>query len=85
MVQVFSEKFEMLQVFPWGNPHYCFKAPAPVAVSAQAQGLQLGTCRIPHRWSPIKQFSHHHTRTKAEAERESRPWRQHVAAVSKTQ
>lgn len=74
----------MLRVSPQGNPQYCFKAPAPVAVRAQAQGLELGTCRISHRWSLIKQFSHRHTRTEAEAKRESHPQRQHVAAVSKT-
>lgn len=48
--------------FPPGNPQHCFEAPAPVAVV-------LGTCGISHRWSLIKQFSHYHTRTEAEAER----------------
>lgn len=38
MVQVLrGKKMKMLQVFPRENPHYCFKAPAPVAGSAQAQ------------------------------------------------
>lgn len=42
MAQVRSEKLEILQVFPWGNPHNCSKAPAPVAVSAPARDWSWG-------------------------------------------
>lgn len=40
-----------------------------------------GTSRASHRWSLIKQFSHCHTRTEAEAGRDSHPRRQHMAAM----
>jgi len=81
----YVKKLRCFRFLPRGNPHYCFKAAAPVAVSAQAQGLEVGTCSISHRWSLMKPSPHHQTRTEAEAERESCSRRQPAAAMSKTQ
>lgn len=66
-------------VFSLGKPTLLFGSTSSRGWKCPILGA--GTSRVSHRWSLIKQFSHCHTRTEAEAGRESGPQRPHVAAA----
>lgn len=66
-------------VFSLGKPTLLFGSTSSRGWKCPVLGA--GTSRVSHRWSLIKQFSHCHTRTEAEAGRESGPRRPHVATA----